>query len=246
MWRDEAVVVIPVYKETLTPNERLSFEQCLRVLGHHPMTLVCPEGLRLDAYEPEKNHLAVRRFSAGYFQSTATYNGLMLSPRFYGAFLRYRYILIYQLDAFVFSDQLSAWCKEGYDYIGAPWIGTDWMPILPMWRPPWSRYNLVGNGGFSLRNTLSATVMATAFRRGVKRWKLNEDGFWAFFAPSYNPLFRIPDARTALRFSFETNPRLCYERTGGRLPFGCHAWEKHDPEFWRVHIPGAGALTTGA
>ena len=66
---------------------------------------------------------------------------------------------------------------------------------------------------------------------------MNEDGFWAFFAPTYNPIFRIPDTETALRFSFEINPRLCFEQVGGRLPFGCHAWEKHDPEFWRRFIP---------
>ena len=32
----------------------------------------------------------------------------------------WKYILIYQLDAWVFSDQLDFWIEQGYDFIGAP------------------------------------------------------------------------------------------------------------------------------
>lgn len=30
--------------------------------------------------------------------------------------------MIYQLDAWVFNDELSSWCSLGYDYIGAPFF----------------------------------------------------------------------------------------------------------------------------
>jgi hypothetical protein len=238
---NEAVVVMPVYKDELTPNETLSFQQGLRVLGSHPMALICPEGLRLDAYEPEKHGLRVHRFAAHYFESTRTYNKLMLSPRFYASFLRFRYMLIYQLDAFVFSDQLLEWCRLGYDYVGAPWIDSDWLPVMPMWRPPWSRDNLVGNGGFSLRRIRSSLAAVTLFRPWARRWPMNEDGFFAFFAASYYPRYRIPSTEVALRFSFEDHPARCYQRAGRRLPFGCHAWEKTDPVFWSDFIPPRGA-----
>lgn len=44
----------------------------------------------------------------------------MLSAEFYDRFAAYEYVLIYQLDAFVFADRLAEFCQMGYDYIGAP------------------------------------------------------------------------------------------------------------------------------
>lgn len=234
--REQAVVVIPVYKEALAADEKLSFAQCLRVLGRHPITLVAPQGLALDAYRSAHVQLGVRRFDATYFQSARTYNRLMLAPSFYAAFLRWQYILIYQLDAFVFSDQLAEWCRRGYDYVGAPWIGADWLDHLPIQRPRWSRNNIVGNGGFSLRRVISHLALSILFRRAARRWPANEDGFWAFYAPSRWPLFKLPSTEEALRFSFEMNPAECYQRAGRVLPFGCHAWDKHDRAFWRPFI----------
>ena len=38
----------------------------------------------------------------------------------YSRFEKYEYMLIYQLDAFVFSDRLMEFVEAGYDYIGAP------------------------------------------------------------------------------------------------------------------------------
>lgn len=214
----------------------IRFEQCLRVLGCHPITLICPEGQSLHAYRPEEHDLAVRRFDPGYFESTRTYNRLMLSPHFYAAFLRYRYILIYQLDAWVFSDQLASWCDQGWDYVGAPWIGADWLDSVPKPRF-WTRDNSVGNGGFSLRRVSTSLALSIVFRRTGAHWPYNEDGFWAHHVLRYWPLFRIPSTEHPLRFSFEFKPAECFERVRGVLPFGCHAWERHDPNFWTQFIP---------
>jgi hypothetical protein len=64
----------------------------------------------------------------------------------------------------------------------------------------------------------------------------NEDRFWALEAPKIWPDYRKPDVDEALDFAFEREPRVCLERTEGRLPFGCHAWAKHDREFWEQHL----------
>ena len=42
----------------------------------------------------------------------------MVSPLFYLNFKKYRYLLIYQLDALVFRDELLEWCSKEIDYIG--------------------------------------------------------------------------------------------------------------------------------
>jgi hypothetical protein len=70
----------------------------------------------------------------------------MLSKHFYKQFAEYVYILIYQLDAYVFSDQLEFWCGKQYDYIGAPWLDEGEIGEPPVFRPISG-----GNGGLSLR-----------------------------------------------------------------------------------------------
>jgi hypothetical protein len=77
-------------------------------------------------------------------------------------------------------------------------------------------------------------------RRGVawytSNYTLNEDKFWGLRARLFDPSFRIAPVEKALEFSFECYPRYCYELNGRRLPFGCHAWAKHDREFWKQFI----------
>ena len=62
----------------------------------------------------------------------------------------------------------------------------------------------------------------------------NEDVFWALVPD----VFRYPDWKEALGFSFDTNPAYCWRLTGGRLPMGCHSWSKPRMyRFWRRIIP---------
>ena len=94
----------------------------------------------------------------------------------------------------------------------------------------------VGNGGFSLRKVDAAIAALTSPRRllsdagaehayrGADHCHLPEDMFWSYEAPRLVDGFRIPRPREALNFSFETEPRFCFEHTGGCLPFGCHGW----------------------
>ena len=65
---------------------------------------------------------------------------------------------------------------------------------------------------------------------------INEDEFWSFIAPRYFKDFKVADFECAMYFSFETQPRRLYKTTNNKLPFGCHAWQKYDPEFWKEFI----------
>jgi hypothetical protein len=65
----------------------------------------------------------------------------------------------------------------------------------------------------------------------------NEDYFWAFLAKFFVQEFSLPNSKEALEFSFEVNPKKCFELNGSRLPFGCHAWNKYDLKFWQEKIP---------
>jgi len=223
----QAAIVIPIYKKVLSREEEISLFQALRVLGRYDIYFVCPQSL---IYEYKPDSIRKVRFDDKWFTGMRAYSELMLQKEFYQAFTDYEYLLLYQLDAFVFSDQLLEFCNQGYDYIGAPWIhgiafyqGSGVENIL----------HYVGNGGFSLRRI-------PAFLRWLKAADLsghskvvNEDVLIAAYGP---PVLKIPPAQEALRFAFDLDPRSSFERNNGSLPFGCHAWRRIDLEFWRPHI----------
>lgn len=64
------------------------------------------------------------------------------------------------------------------------------------------------------------------------RGDVHEDRFWAEFATHYDPSFRIAPVETGMRFAFEAEPRRCFERLAGRLPFGAHRWTRFDRAFY--------------
>lgn len=66
---------------------------------------------------------------------------------------------------------------------------------------------------------------------------IQEDHLISIYAPWVFPWMRIPSLAEAADFAVETNPRqTCAHYHVGR-PFGCHAWEKHDPTFWLASFP---------
>lgn len=143
-------VVVPIWKSDLSHNEIISLTQCLRVLQNHDFSIITYRELNIEPvlalFNDLKISYKIHYFRRDYFADIAGYNRLMLSPFFYARFRDYRYLLIHQLDCFVFRDELRFWVDKNYSYIGAPWIkgyerGDHNAPIAG-----------VGNGGFSLRN----------------------------------------------------------------------------------------------
>ena len=120
----EVAIVIPVYKEYMDRYEEISFHRALEVFSAYPVFLVGPKGISGRNYHKLKK-LDIFYFDDKYFKGISGYNRLMLSLDFYETFLDYNYILIYQLDAFVFDNNIMDWCLLGYDYIGAPWLNTN-------------------------------------------------------------------------------------------------------------------------
>lgn len=254
-------VVIPVYKTELSASEQLSFNRCIDVLGAHPIVMVTPESLSIDKFIKRHSRLLQERFSENFFSSVQGYNRLLLSDQFYARFEAYEFMLIYQLDAFVFSDQLLYWCSQGYDYIGAPWIPNNKAYSLKrrlrtsihrrLYRVinKKQRHSNVahdgqlhyaaGNGGFSLRriskmrSALRALpVKAEAYRNAtLTPW--GEDTFFSVEANRYWNRLKIPKAKIAARFSWESNPKTAARICEVDLPFGCHAWDSLHADEWR-------------
>lgn len=265
---NEVVVVIPVHSSTPTPYELISFKQCFKVLGKHPIQVLAPKGLDLDKYREAVPEFQIVFIEPEWQSSLANYNKLKISAFFYKKFSNYKFLLTYELDCFVFKDELSYWCAKGFDYIGAPWFDGYSTPGLN------ASLVGVGNSGFSLRNISSSIkVIQNIFFRnpmdtplpGLKigltylkvgyRWvrnqfgenytlksagNIHEDFFFSSIAPQYYSDFTVAPVNDALKFSFEVNPRILLSHNNGELPMGCHAWWRYDFAFWRPIIESYG------
>lgn len=120
------IIIIPVYKSKTIRSEIASFNQCLKILFKHPICIITYKGLDTSFYTDlmvtAKVNFQIEYFAKKYFENLAGYNRLMLSLDFYKRFEDFEYMLIYQLDSWVFMDELDYWCSKEYDYIGAPWF----------------------------------------------------------------------------------------------------------------------------
>jgi hypothetical protein len=264
-----ACVVIPIYKAELSAYEQISLAQCVKVLRAYDIYLVIPERLENDIKRFPfvlDHQLRYKMFPDHFFSDIPAYNRLMKFPGFYKMFLDYEFLLIHQLDAFVFSDELDLWCNKGFDNIGAPLFeGYDYASQD-------SEIISQGNGGFCLRNVKTCFNVVSKFRRlnyrrafdgeraaaPVRIYRylkhrilfnfsgypfqpiINEDLFWAEVIPEAFNNFKVPEPEQAIGFSFEVNPKVLFEKNGRELPFGCHAWWKYDLEFWKKHIEAHG------
>ena len=247
-------VVVPIYKEMPNHNEQISLKQCLNILSSHPIVFVGPENLNTIAYEDMckgKVTFEIVRFNTTYFKNIDAYNRLMLSSEFYKKFLHFKFILIHQLDAYVFKDELLYWCKQGYDFIGAPHPPHEnnlneiqflkgYSKIVGFMNKLLNTHHKisnVGNGGFSLRKTNTFYRMVKFLKRSTINWGINnEDGFFKYWGNILYPIVKLPEDDVALQFSIETEPTRSLIKLGGRLPFGCHAFEKYEPLTWQPYI----------
>lgn len=251
--KDLVKIVIPIYKSALTDLEYRSLQQANKILKEYPLIVVKPTSLDLSSLLKEFPLLQTKSFDDSFFRGIAGYNRLMLSEIFYQYFLDAKYILIYQLDAYVFTDQLIYWCNKDYDYIGAPWLKKEvynfpiissFMKLRKWYNNTRGRknkqqlYNKVGNGGFSLRKVESHFKTTILLKDKISHYLENkghmyyEDVFWAT-----EPDFNYPSATEALAFSFDKYPAYGYKLNKKKLPFGCHAWYKRKmKKFWKPII----------
>lgn len=241
-----ASVAIPIYAPQPNAAEEASLRQCLKVFGEqHRIVFFGPKSLDTAFYKEVTREYAVvwvfEAFEDAYFKSPLTYSNLLLTLDFYSRFLCFEYMLVYQLDCWVFRDELSLWCAKGYAYIGAPWFedyaeaNNDAQLISPS-----------GNGGFSLRKVWPFINSLLSLEKKIIDGKIDEadaifgkgqeDYILVNLFPKVMEEFTIAPAEDAMRFSFETLPERLYTLTG-ELPFGCHAFAKYNPEFWRQFIP---------
>lgn len=206
-------------------------------------------------------------FNDKYFHGHSGYNKLLMNIVFYKRFVSYDYMLICQLDALIISDKLNFWLSQGYDYIGGPWINKKQKTFYPdsvgnggLSLRKVSKFNEVLDSNslyfnnnkyysvstrvglknlllFHLVKRIEKSDLKFVTKKFLYLFQGNEDYFWSFFAQFFVKEFYLPSPQKALQFSFEESPLQCYLMNNKLLPFGCHAWEKYDLEFWKEYSP---------
>ncbi len=259
-------IIIPIYREIPEGDDLIALNQVFHILGQYKITFIHPKSLSLEAYQSFK--ASFLSFDDHYFKGIYGYNQLMMSSEFYKKFSE-KYILIYQTDCFIFKDELKYWCQQDYDYIGAPWIrSAEKIPFFKLifdktisgikslinfkgngkWQKDKSLlYNNVGNGGLSLRNREKFIKVLEAIPEVVSIYldPKNSGQFYAedvFFSiePERNGIiFSKPNYKEACFFSIENKQEKAMNINKGKLPFGCHRWNK-EKDFWRPYFSDAG------
>jgi hypothetical protein len=263
----QLAILVPIYRSFLDPEETVSLESTFRVLGAHHLVMVKPAGLDTSAIEARFPFKAVETFEPASFASVQGYNRLLLSAAFYERFLGSDFMLICQLDVFVFRDELASWMARGYDYVGAPWIsGTAvglWIHRVAMALGklrgagadrvyPYEMRNRVGNGGFSLRKVETHHRLSLVMKDAIDHYLANagthhfhEDVFWSMEPAKRGHAHRTPAAEEALAFAWDINPERLFALAGGRLPLAAHGWyRRRHLAFWAGHVAAARAAAT--
>ena len=176
----------------------------------------------------------MQRYAAQHFVSVQSYNDLVLSTAFYEPFAQeYDFLLLYQLDAFLLSNRILEFCKQGYDYYGAPWkIGfPQYRFVMNRWpfRINTRRFH-VGNGGLSLRKIASTLDLLKRKEGHISKTFFMEDAFFGYWG-SVDQDFQACPPLLAAKFSLETEPVYWVEKTG-QLPMGFHGFEVWHQDFY--------------
>lgn len=247
----KTVVTIPIYKKIPDNLEEASLLNCFRILNNRHFCFVAPKSLDISYY---KNLASANNINADFeffddkdFISIQSYSKLLLSVDFYERFKNFDFMFLFQLDGWIFRDELDIWCNKDYDYIGAPWFIKDTNQML----------SPSGNGGVSLRkistfiSILKNKKLSAIF--SIKKDKKlaynifnyikftlpkmpskvpNEDYVVVNFFPCIDKNFKIAPNEINLKFSFEVNPEILYKLNNKTLPFACHGFMRHGKDFW--------------
>lgn len=229
----KCIIGIPVYSSSLSDSEKLSLNQLCKIIGHtYEICLICPNNMDIKEYVNitynNDVYLSFLFCNPEYFKSTETYSYLCETVDFYGCFSDYEYLLIYQLDGWIFTNFLEYYINLGVDYIGSPWkkgaFGFN--------------QDSVGNGGISLRRVqkfieICDNLSSEDFH---KEYAEKED---LFFCKTLKDKIKLnlPSIENASNFSLTGAWHYFLNVYNNRhLPMCVHAWYKNY-KIWKNYIP---------
>lgn len=250
--KSDVAVIVPLHKTSFNKDEKISIKQ-LRLLKDYTRFIVIPDNLKNETF-PEFKNFRKRVVEDKFFNTYKGYNQLLKTKEFYEIFKNFKYILIYQTDCLVFKNSLLEICNKNYDYVGAPEFQYNLKGETTK--------EFIGNGGLSLRKVEPAIKVLEKRDKFLEKLKwtiiqilylpknvydyilskpprsishiltVNEDIFWSFEAIRFNRNFKIAPIKEACKFAIEREIEKCMKMNNGKLPFGAHAYQKYNKQFW--------------
>lgn len=258
-----AIVVPLSNKKELTPDEEISLKHLIHFLGKYDKYMVAPKSLAAEYPGFEIKRFSDRLFGSLEAHKKLSFSpGFYKAFREYKYILMYHLdalVLSDQLMEWCETDLDyigPPWitCDDA-PWVRVPRVGNSgfslrkiesflkviYSPIYSIDpREYWERFCRSNPRYIQYLNIprkyLKYVRMLNGARWHMSRWKENDDFFWSDEARKYYPEFKIASFETGLRFGFELAPRLCFEMNNRRLPFGCHAWQRYDREFWEPYL----------
>ena len=239
-------IVIPAYQEHLNTMSMIALQSLADRTNLYEHTyLAIPEGLNIDEYRKIFKNIKIKEFDSTYFKSMFTYSQLCISYNFYTSFAEYDYMLLYQLDCYLFHDEIQQFVDMGYDYIGGPIFS-----INSGWKTVKKNKPAIGNGGLSLRRIqkfIELTDPQGEFRTSnrlsdniLSSIKFEDLYFCDTIPRLYGVKLNCPTLDIALQFSWDQSVEyidaLLHNVNLFKMPMGAHAINKF-VDYWKQHIP---------
>jgi len=112
-------IIIPILNPDLNPTHERLLHNSLQVLANYPVVFITFPDADLSIVREHKEEIDVVYFSKEYFESREALGKLFLMADFYEQFSWSSFLLIHELNTWIFKDELHYWCKQGYDYLRA-------------------------------------------------------------------------------------------------------------------------------
>ncbi len=120
MPKKKVVIVIPTHRPNLTTEDKISLAHLKKYLSKFGTFFLIPRKISSKAFTI--SGYKVKKVHNKFFGTIRRANEMYLSKKFYETFKKYDFMLIYQLDALIFSNELEKWANSGYDFVAAPWF----------------------------------------------------------------------------------------------------------------------------
>lgn len=260
------IVVPISNRSELTSSEKLSLKHLEKHLGHHDIFIVAPEGLGVDFPGLEIKRFSPKYFgSVENYQRMVMSSGFYKTFGEYEYMLTYHLDALVFSDQLLDwcekeYDFIGApWVmhdgspNKGNIYDGR--VGNSGFSLknigtfISLFDSDRYAYNVFdrwvrkhGNKSFFRKLICMPSFFFGFFKRfngiewEVANWNNSEEFFLLTRASHYLPKYMVPEVEEALEFAFEIVPKYCYELNNEKLPFGCHAWERYDEEFWEPYL----------
>ncbi len=244
----KTAILIIVHKPILNELEKISIAQAFSIFNKRDIYFIVPSNLNLSFYIKHFPKAFFYKIEEKWLSNYVNFNKFKLQPFLYESFLKYEFVLFYEPDCFIFSDNLDYFASLKLDYIAPKWpkkTVISWFEnakVYPKYLYFFHRItsykflNMVGNGGFSLRRTAVFYKLLSKHKNLAEKTTINEDLFISHILPFFNFNFKLAKPNEALKFGFDLNPEKCYEENNYELPMGCHAWFRNDEIFYEGNL----------